>query len=124
MPLGCLQLSRQKKVAVKEPLPGAKPGSQDTQAAGEEVFKPQRGSRWVDIVVLVIVAIVVLGGIGKAFNDADVFANSTPAATGEACPEGGCVRPPDELCAGRLDAATLRASLACGGNLVGWRDHI
>ena len=101
MPLGRTLLSCQKRVAVKEPLAEPKQGSQDPQVAGEEVFKPQRGSRWVDIVVLVIVAIVVLGGIGKAFSDSDMFANATPAATGEACPEGGCVKPPDELCAGR-----------------------
>lgn len=101
MPLGRASPSHQKKVVVTEPLPGPKPGSQDTQAAGEEVFKPQRGSRWVDIIVLVIVAIVVLGGIGKAFSDSDMFAEGPPATTGETCPEGGCVKPPDELCAGR-----------------------
>ena len=101
MPLGRASPSHQKKVVVTEPLPGPKPGSQDMQAAGEEVFKPQRGSRWVDIIVLVIVAIVVLGGIGKAFSDSDMFAEGPPTTTGETCPEGGCVKPPDELCAGR-----------------------
>lgn len=101
MPLGRASPSCQKKVAVKEPQGGPKPGSQDTQSAGEEVFKPQRGSRWVDIIVLVIVAIVVLGGIGKAFSDSDMFAQAPPATGSETCPEGGCVKPPDELCAGR-----------------------
>lgn len=112
MPLGRASPSRQKKVAVTEPLPGPKPGSQDTQAVGGDEFKPQRGSRWVDIIVLVVVAIVVLGGIGKAFNDSDVFADLTPAATGEACPEGGCVKPPDELCAGR----PVKAIIGQGGS--------
>ena len=76
------------------------------------MFKPQRGSRWVDVVVLVIVAIVVLGGIGKAFSDSDMFAEATPATTGEACPEGGCVKPPDELCAGR----PVKAIVGQGGS--------
>jgi hypothetical protein len=97
---------------VTEPLPGSEPGSQDKQAAEEDVFKPQRGSRWVDIIVLVVVAIVVLGGIGKAFNDSDVFTEATPAATDEACPEGGCVRPPDDLCAER----PVKAIIGQGGS--------
>ncbi len=112
MPLGRASLSRQKKVAVTEPLPGPKAGSQDKQAAGEDEFKPQRGSRWVDIIVLVVVAIVVLGGIGKAFNDSDVFAPAIPAAGTEACPEDGCVKPPDELCTGR----PVKAIIGQGGS--------
>ena len=101
MPLGRTLPSRQKKVAVTEPVPGPETGSQDKQAAGEEVYVPQRGSRWVDIVVFVVVALVVLGGIGKAFSDSDLFTPPPPATTSETCPAGGCVKPPDELCAGR-----------------------
>ena len=112
MPLSRVSLSCQKKVAVTEPLPGPKPGPQNTQAAGEEVFTPQRGSRWVDIIVFVVVAIVVLGGIGKAFNDSDVFAPTAPVAGAEACPEGGCTKPPDELCAGR----PVKAVIGQGGS--------
>lgn len=94
-----------------ESLPGPQTGDQEKQAAGEEAFTPQRGSRWVDIVVFVVVAIVVLGGIGKAFNDSDLFSAAPPAA-GEACPEGGCVKPPDELCAGR----PVKAIMGQGGS--------
>jgi hypothetical protein len=112
VPLGRASLSCQKKVVVTEPLPGPKPGSKDTQAAEEEVFKPQRGSRWVDIIVLFIVAIVVLGGIGKAFSDSDMFAAAPPATGSETCPEGGCVKPPDELCAGR----PVKAIVGPGGS--------
>jgi hypothetical protein len=101
VPLGRTLLSRQKKVAVTKSVPGPETGSQDKQAAGEEGFAPQRGSRWVDIVVFVVVTIVVLGGIGKAFNDSDLFTAPPPATASETCPEGGCVKPPDELCAGR-----------------------
>lgn len=85
-------------------LPGPETGSQATQATeGEDEAKPQRGSRWVDLIVLAVMIFVLLGGIGKAFSDSDLFAEPPVNAVtaGEACPEGGCVKPPEELCAGR-----------------------
>ncbi len=72
--------------------------------AGEEVaHSPQRGSRWLDMLILVAIVFVLLGGIGKAFSDSDLFAPPAPQAVAgvETCPEGGCVKPPEELCAGR-----------------------
>ena len=84
-------------------VPGPDGGTQDTQASGDdEAFNPQPGSRWVDLLALAVIALVLLGGIGKAFSDSDMFAESNGVTTtGEGCPQGGCVKPPDELCAGR-----------------------
>lgn len=78
-------------------------GNREGAAPGEPLLPPQRHSRWIDLFVLAVILVILLGGIGKAFADSDLFAQpqEPAAATGEACPEGGCVKPPDELCAGR-----------------------
>jgi hypothetical protein len=78
---------------------------------------PQRSSRWIDLLVGALIVFILLGGIGKAFSDSDLFAaQPQPAAsTGvEACPEGGCTKPPDELCSGRA----VRAVVMPGGERV------
>lgn len=77
--------------------------------AGEETFTPQRNSRWIDLLVLALVVLILLGGVGKAFSDSDLFAEAdAPAASSaEACPEGGCVKPPEELCSGRAVKAIV-----------------
>lgn len=70
-------------------------------AASKEEFKPQRSSRLVDWLVGAVLLLVVLGGIGKAFSDSDLFApapQSSSAVPAEGCPEGGCMKPPDDLC--------------------------
>lgn len=79
-------------------------------AAGEEIFTPQRNSRWIDLLVLGLIVFVLLGGIGKAFSDSDLFAEpEPPASAAEACPVGGCVKPPEETCSGRAVKAVVAA---------------
>jgi hypothetical protein len=94
---------------VTESLPGPETSTQNTPPA-EEAIKPQQGSRWLDLLILAIIIVVLLGGIGKAFSDSDLFAQpQNISANGEACPQGGCVKPPDELCAGRPIKAIVGA---------------
>jgi hypothetical protein len=66
----------------------------------EPQLPPQRNSRWLDLLVLGIIMVILLGGVGKAFADSDLFAQPQDPSVAEACPEGGCVKPPDEVCAG------------------------
>lgn len=94
-------------------------------ADGAEEFPPQRNSRWIDLAVVVLVVIVLLGGVGNAFSNSDVLA--TPTATAapdapavEACQEGGCVKPPDDLCSGRAIKAVVTAD---GQRLYYTGDH-
>lgn len=83
---------------------------QDEPAAGlDPALPPQRNSRLLDLVVFGLILIVLLGGIGKAFSDSDLFTPPTVAAAGENCPAGGCVKPPDEVCAGRPVKAIVGA---------------
>jgi hypothetical protein len=75
---------------------------------GEETLAPQQHSRWIDLLILALIVFVLLGGVGKAFSDSDLFAESEPAASAaEACPEGGCVKPPEETCSGRAVKAIV-----------------
>jgi hypothetical protein len=76
--------------------------SSDSHAA-DKVLEPQRNSRWTDLLVLALIVLVLLGGVGKAFSDSDLFsqAGADAASATEACPQGGCVKPPEELCNGR-----------------------
>jgi hypothetical protein len=76
---------------------------QGSSADEELAHTPQRGSRWLDLLILGAIVFILLGGIGKAFSDSDLFAPPTPSAAAgvETCPESGCVKPPEELCAGR-----------------------
>jgi hypothetical protein len=76
---------------------------EEPAAEGEGALPPQRNSRLVDLLVLGIIMVILLGGIGKAFSDSDLFAQprAQVAASVEGCPEGGCVKPPDEVCVGR-----------------------
>lgn len=101
VPRLCVQ--SRKKVSVTKSAPGPGVDSQDIQAPVEEEVKPQRGSHWLDLLVLAIIIVVLLGGIGKALSDSDLFAQpqNATALAGEACPADGCVKPPDKLCAGR-----------------------
>jgi hypothetical protein len=118
-----LQSSCGKKVVVTRSSSEPESGSRDTQVnAGEEAVKPQRGSRWVDLLILAVIIVVLLGGIGKAFSDSDIFAEpqNDIAVTGEACPQAGCVKPPDELCAGRPIKAIVGAD---GSKLYYTGDH-
>lgn len=86
------------------------PGPQDSGPGADE-FPPQRSSRWIDLIVIALVMIVLLGGIGNAFSEAGVLEPpiTLPAADVEGCPEGGCVRPPDELCGGKPFKAIVGA---------------
>ena len=95
-----------------------------TQADGAEEFSPQRNSRWIDLAVLALVVIVLLGGVGNAFSNSDLLATptATPAAGAaavEACQEGGCVKPPGDLCSGRA----IKAVAADGQRLYYTGDH-
>lgn len=88
-------------------MSAGKPATEDS--AG---FPPQRNSRWIDLAVLALVVIVLLGGVGNAFSNSDLLATptATPAADAaavEACQEGGCVKPPDDLCSGRAIKAVV-----------------
>ena len=91
--------------------PSTKPASGAPDSSTEdETFTPQRNSRWVDLLVLGLIVMILLGGVGKAFSDSDLFAEPGPAASAtEACPEGGCVKPPEELCNGRAVKAVVGA---------------
>jgi hypothetical protein len=73
------------------------------------MFAPQRNSRWIDLLILALIVFVLLGGVGKAFSDSDLFAEPDAAASSstEACPLGGCVKPPEELCSGRAVKAIV-----------------
>ena len=87
-----------------------------------EPFPPQRNSRWIDLLVIAVVLIVLLGGIGNAFSEAGVLATPAPtvAPNAEACPAGGCVKPPEDLCAGRPLKALVTAD---GARLYYSADH-
>lgn len=83
--------------------------------AGKETMNgtmgPQRHSRWIDLLVLALIVFILLGGVGKAFSDSDLFAQpeTTGAVAAEACASGGCVKPPEELCSGRAVKAVVAA---------------
>ncbi len=70
---------------------------------GELDRPPQRGGVWLDLLIGGLILVILLGGIGKAFSDSDLFAQpaAVAGATTEACPAGGCVKPPDEVCSDR-----------------------
>lgn len=88
--------------------PTLPPAPGQNSAADNETFAPQRNSRLVDLLILALIVFVLLGGVGKAFSDSDLFAEPEPAASAaEACPEGGCVKPPEETCSGRAVKAIV-----------------
>lgn len=95
-------------------------GSPEGGAAGE--FPPQRNSRWIDLTVIALVVIVLLGGVGNAFSEAGVMEDpvTLPAAGVEACPEGGCVKPPEDQCSGKALKAIVGAD---GQRLYYSADH-
>jgi hypothetical protein len=90
---------------------GAQPTpAQNTPEHGAPQLPPQRNSRLLDLIVLAVIAIVLLGGLGKAFADSDLFATTPAPAQGvEGCPASGCVKPPDEVCAGLPVKAIVEA---------------
>lgn len=95
------------------------------EAGGAGEFPPQRNSRWIDLAVIALVVIILLGGVGNAFSNSDLLATPTAtpaadAAAGEACQEGGCVKPPDDLCGGRAIKAVVAAD---GERLYYTGDH-
>lgn len=87
-----------------------------------DAFTPQRHSRWIDLLVLALILFVLLGGIGKAFSDSDLFAERAASgdAAAERCPQGGCIKPPEELCSGRAVRAIAGAD---GQRLYYTGDH-
>jgi hypothetical protein len=93
------------EMVVAESLSETDVRSQEVKPSAQEELarNPQRGSRWLDLLILALIVFVLLGGIGKAFSDSDLFAESKGTAVPgvENCPAGGCVKPPEELCAGR-----------------------
>ena len=94
-------------------------------AEGSEEFAPQRNSRWIDLAVIGLVVLVLLGGVGNAFSNSDLLATptatpSSDAAAVEVCQEGGCVKPPDDLCSGRAIKAVATAD---GQRLYYTGDH-
>jgi hypothetical protein len=90
--------------------PTSLPAQAQDSELGEATFTPQRNARWIDFLILGLIMFVLLGGVGKAFSDSDLFAEPEPAASAaEACPSGGCVKPPEELCGGRAVKALVAA---------------
>ncbi len=73
------------------------PANTPASTPGEPEFAPQRGGWWVDVLIVVVIVAILLGGVGMAINDSELL-KDTPATATDVCPPGGCTKPPGEGC--------------------------
>ncbi len=80
--------------------------------------KPQRGGVWTDILIGLVIVVVLLGGVGMAIANSDLFA--APPSTADPCAPNGCTKPPDTNCPER----PVKALVTQGGEKLYYRgDH-